>query len=786
MNVIAILLSCLSLTTAQGRMDSEEKKDSLAESVVTAAPKDFVPLRKMSFSSTTFYAEDMQEHGVRGIKDISALAPNLFIPDYGSRLTTPIYIRGIGSRTGSSPVGIYLDGVPVSEKSSFDFDLVDIERIDVMRGPQSTLYGKNSMGGLIRIFTKDPFEYEGTDLRIGTATRGDFNASVMHYHHPVKNFAFSGGFSYSHDGGFYRNEARNGEKVDKGDDLGARFRAILTASERTKFDLTVSYSLTDQGGYPYFHGDAIAYNRRSSYKRHMVNAGLNITHEVAGMTLNSVSGVQFLKDRMDMDQDFTAADIYSLLQKQNSRQVYEELTLKKRGRWSWISGITMSGQRMKTDGPVTFHRDGMEWLNGMIGEQAGKYMPEISAGTMTMKFDLQDRILGEELAFCGTFSTPTFEAAIFHQSEFADLFSVKGLKATLGLRLDYEQIRLHYDAGFNFTHSYALNGNLSMPGRDLVISMVPGQDYDVNSGFSDRLRSDNAEFVPKFSLMYERGRNNVYASVTRGFSSGGYNIQMFSEFMQTETQNAVKRDIASATAPVVENTPMIPAAAKEKVLGVLASMQNAESPDIASMVRYRPEHAWNWEAGSHLSLIGGKLAADMAAYWIDTEDLQLSKMADSGLGRVTVNSGKSRSIGAELSLTAQITGNLSAHASYGYTRARFRDDRDTFVPFTPRNTASAGGIYTVYLRNRTNSISLSADWHGLGRIYWTEDNSLWQDFYGTADSRITFRHGGSSLAVWAANIGGSRADAFRFVSMSKEFHQKINPFQAGIELTLKF
>ncbi len=786
MNVITILLSCLALAPVQGSTDTEEKRDSLAEAVVSAAPKDFVPLRKMSFSSTSFYAEDMQEHGIRGIKDISALAPNLFIPDYGSRLTTPIYIRGIGSRTGSSPVGIYLDGVPVSDKSSFDFDLVDIERIDVMRGPQSTLYGKNSMGGLIRIFTKDPLEYEGTDLRLGAATYGDFDASVMHYHHPVKNFAFSGGFSYSHDGGFYRNEARDGEKADRGDDFGARFRAILTASERTKFDLNVGYSLTDQGGYPYYYGDAIAYNRRSSYKRHLLNAGLNITHEVAGMTLNSVTGFQYLKDRMDMDQDFTASDIYSLMQKQNSRQVYEELTLKKSGRWSWITGITMSGQSMKTEGPVTFHSDGMAWLNGMISAQAEKYMPEISAGAMTMNFDLQDRILDEELAFGGTFSTPTVEAAIFHQSEFADLFSVRGLKATLGLRLDYEQSRLHYDAGFNFAHSYALNGNLSMPGREMVISMVPEQVYNVAARFEDKLRADNLELVPKFSLMYEHGRNNVYASVTRGFSSGGYNIQMFSELLQTETQNAVKRDIASATAPVVENTPMIPAAAKEKVLGVLASMQSTESPDIESMVRYRPEHAWNWEVGSHLSLIGGRLTADMAAYWIDTEDLQLSKMADSGLGRVTVNSGKSRSVGAEISLTAQLARNLSAHASYGYTDARFRDDRDAFVPFTPRNTASAGGIYTVYMRNRTNRISLSADWHGLGKIYWTEDNSLWQDFYGTVDSRLAFHHGDSSLAIWAANMGGSRADAFRFVSMSKEFHQKINPFQAGVELTLKF
>ena len=74
------------------------------------------------------------------------------MPDYGSKLTSPVYIRGIGSRINSPSVGLYVDNVPFFEKAAFDFDFFDIERIEILRGLLGTLYGRNSMGGLINIF----------------------------------------------------------------------------------------------------------------------------------------------------------------------------------------------------------------------------------------------------------------------------------------------------------------------------------------------------------------------------------------------------------------------------------------------------------------------------------------------------------------------------------------------------------------------------------------------------------------------------------------------------------
>ena len=152
------------------------------EVVVVATPKENRALRELPIASSRLTQSAMRAKQVTGIKSLTSLVPNLFIPDYGSRLTTAVYIRGIGSRINTPAVGLYVDNIPYIDKSAFDFNYADIEQIEVLRGPQSLLYGRNTMGGLIKVQTKSPFTYQGTDIRLGAATYGDYNASLTHYH----------------------------------------------------------------------------------------------------------------------------------------------------------------------------------------------------------------------------------------------------------------------------------------------------------------------------------------------------------------------------------------------------------------------------------------------------------------------------------------------------------------------------------------------------------------------------------------------------------------------------
>ena len=98
-----------------------------------------------------------------------------------------------------------------------------------------------------------------------------------------------------------------------------------------------------------------------------------------------------------------------------------------------------------------------------------------------------------------------------------------------------------------------------------------------------------------------------------------------------------------------------------------------ENPDAKSATVYKPEQTWNYEIGTHLNLLDGRLHADAAIFWLETRDQQISRFAPSGLGRETANAGKSRSQGAEVALTAAVATDFTLNASYGYTYATFKD-----------------------------------------------------------------------------------------------------------------
>ena len=103
------------------------------------------------------------------------------MPDYGSKLTSPVYIRGIGSRINSPSVGLYVDYVPYFEKAAFDFDFFDIKRIEVLRGPQGTLFGRNTMGGIVNIVTTSPMDYQGNHINLSAGNYGTYSLNAGHY-----------------------------------------------------------------------------------------------------------------------------------------------------------------------------------------------------------------------------------------------------------------------------------------------------------------------------------------------------------------------------------------------------------------------------------------------------------------------------------------------------------------------------------------------------------------------------------------------------------------------------
>ena len=217
----------------------------LDEVVVVAQPKEGLFLRQQPMSSSAFGMQDMQTLQVKSLGQLSDYVPSFVMPQYGSRLTSSMYIRGIGSRLNNSAVGIYYDHIPLMSKSAFNTHFYQLDRVDVLRGPQGTLYGGNSEGGIVRIYSKNPMNYQGTDvnLGLGMGLGQGRKAEVAHYHRPCDKFAFMVAGFYNSEDGFFHNTNLN-ESNDKIDEAGAKVRLMWKPSSRLTFDLTSDYQFT--------------------------------------------------------------------------------------------------------------------------------------------------------------------------------------------------------------------------------------------------------------------------------------------------------------------------------------------------------------------------------------------------------------------------------------------------------------------------------------------------------------------------------------------------------------
>lgn len=799
-------------------------------------------MRRQPASVSLLDRRQLEDMHIGSLKGASALTPNFFMPDYGSRLSSAVYIRGIGSRINSPAIGLYIDDVPVLDKSAFDFGLYDMQRLDILRGPQTTLYGSGTMGGVMKVYSRSPFDYQGTEIGMGYATRDNSRkVTFSRFSKASERFAWSfGGFYQGGDGFFYNDHT--GEKIDFTSGGGIRARFMLLTRRQWMLDMGLNFEISNEGAYPYYYKgradgqaedhpdqlDRINSNINGLYDRNMVRTSMNAAKKFSKVEVRSITSLQHLKDTMQMDQDFLSNDIYKLAQVQRNFTLTEDLLLKSRkpGRWQWISGLSASMMHSRTKAPVTFRQEGIDMLNGIINQNANTHMPVVQAGPMSMKFMFDDQIQAENLLFDNKFTTLDIQTGAFHQSTFHELFGVRGLNATVALRFNAETQSLRYASWYDFTHRYKLNGLLTMPSGNKEIPMVTAQDFHVVNGLYSSnygnggtglindtpVRDTHLELMPRIALHYDmEGLGNIYATVSRGYRSGGYNLQNISEVMRSLMTRDMMQDIRDVSIAVLQNQPQVPSDAKDKVAGILNAMAGTPDPDVAKTCTYNPEYAWNYEVGTHLNLLQGHLSLDASAYLSDIRDLQLSQMSETGLGRIMVNAGKSRSAGMELTMKARPVKDLVLQANYGYTHAVFREYSDydantnsivecdgNYVPFMPLHTMNVDASYTVRFKNELRrtlsgsnsflpvSMTFGANVSGAGRIYWTEQNDASQDFYSTLGARVSLDMHPLVISLWGRNLTNTRFNTFWFVSGQRAYEQHGKPVQVGLDAKLCF
>ena len=695
----------------------------------------------LTTSSTVLDKREVERNGIVTVRGVSNLVPNFFLPDYGSRMTSTIYIRGLGARIDQPSMGLNIDNVPVMCKENYDFDIADIVRVEMLRGPQSTLYGRNTMGGLMNIYTLSPMVWQGTRLMAELASHRSLKFSASHYARVNERLGIAGSIYHSSTKGQYKNKY-NGRYCDWEYQAAARLKLVWQPSPSLSMSNTLSATINRQGGYPYewVETGQISYNDTCFYRRTSLMDGLTITKCFDRWSLSSITSYQYINDNMTLDQDFTPMPYFTLTQARREHAVTQEMVARGKddSAYKWLVGAFGFYRRYKMDAPVTFKDTGIaELIEGHINK-VNPYYPVV--------WNERSFILGSR------FTNPTWGVALYHQSS----IDWQRFTFTAGLRLDYEHASLRH-------HSETHTGYKVMEAATGEVYL--SENIDINDGGS--LSKHFTELLPKFSITYHlptAGESSLYVSVSKGYKAGGFNTQMFSDVLQ------------------------------QRLMGIMGI---GAAYDINDIVGYKPEKAWNYEIGGHFESVNRRIKGDLALFYIDCRDRQMTIFPDgTTTGRIMTNAGKTRSVGAEASLSVNFTDYLGMNMSYGLCDARFvryndgkADYKDKHVPYCPQHTLFAQAFYTCNINSDSfwiQSITIDVNVKGTGEIYWNEANTLRQPFYALLGSSLTLTGKHNSLQLWGQNLTDTRYNTFYFVSIGHEFLQRGKGRMLGATLRVNF
>jgi iron complex outermembrane receptor protein len=393
-------------------IDLEETIVTL-EDVVVTAQKQEDDLQRVPFAITALSGKRLDEFRVWNIRDLTAIVPNLYSSNPGDNRNVTS-LRGITTTSYDPAVATYIDGVNQFSLDTYLAPLFDVERIEVLRGPQGTLYGRNAMGGVINIVTRQPSNDFG----------GYAEASIGSYHQQryslalrmplVKDKLFLGlAGMYEGTNGFYTNAYDNSD-FDKRHSITGNYYLKYVASPACSFTLNVKHHAHRNNGAFVLAGSrdeafenpfVLNQNSTTELVDNIFNSALNIEHHGQSFNFQSVSTYQsnYRYYKTGIDSDFSPADLFTIVNNYgrdwNRVQVYtQEFKLSSptasTSPLKWTAGTylyyqdnpTRQGFRLGADmGPGT---EGLTMISTSIGKNKGVAVYGQATYTITPSLDL--------------------------------------------------------------------------------------------------------------------------------------------------------------------------------------------------------------------------------------------------------------------------------------------------------------------------------------------------------------------------------------------------------------
>ena len=698
--LIAAPAAAQTATAADPQNADPQASDLTQNDVVVVARKREERLVDVPIAVTAISGETIAKLQATDLSGIQGAIPNVnLVQGRGSTSNANIFIRGIGQpdalQTFDPAVGVYVDGVYFSRIQGALFNLFDVDHIEVLRGPQGTLYGKNTIGGAVNIVSRKPDT--GTAKALANVTYGSYDQLLGNAYVSVPlitdKLAISVAGVYDKRDGTVTDPRTGRDYNDRNTQAG---RVILRATPTDRLELVMSGDYTRQRTRPTL-GYATApltnvlynaafvpiavpvvkpaypygpYHYRASTSlapgqgQRLDHYGLSLTVNYdlgGGFSATSITAARHLRPNYFIDFDATELEVADAFVGVVQKQWSQELQLKyDRGPLNGVVGLYY------LDEHVASHQESYD--DNYLQLQA---TPTLRLPLTFTRF-IDDRQRTRSYAAFGQLSYDLTER----------------LSVTGGLR--YTRDKKRYDRS---TQTRLAGGALSAPFR-FPASLPAPFNADDEQSFDAWTPSGTVSFKPSRDTL-------LYASASRGFKSGGFNGRVNGIGDVTQVVNGV--------------TAIVP--------------------------YFKPEKVWTYEAGAKGNFLDRRVQLSGDVFYSDYTDFQArvggGTTGIAGGSFPVVNAGKLRIWGIEAEMNVKPTTAWTIRSTFGYLNAKYRrfDDarrapafscnptgsRITCQPaFTPPITFSLGSDYAVPIGG--GSLTLGGDLRFVDKHYLSVDN----------------------------------------------------------------
>lgn len=632
------LAAALAVTVAAPAAAQTAKSDTVVEDtgtvedIVVTAQRRRERAQDVPIAITAFSAETLQARGIVNALDLTQFVPNLVgLNNTGLGTANAYYLRGIGNTesiaTFDPPVGTYVDDIYISRQNANNFNLFDVERVEVLRGPQGTLFGRNTTGGAINVVMRQPGERTGGYVEAGLGAydqkllRGGLDLPVG------ENFGFKLSGYWQEDDGWVRNTATN-ERLNNNNGWGVRLGMRAKISDSASW--TGSYTHTFADSTNVLNFDCNPANPTQCDGR-FATTGLRRSNDFGGRFVGRKDDFgNFNKATFDM---ITSNFAFQLSEKMNLSVITGWIDLGQKFALDFADGTSLPSLASPTP-PVRSFTPG-----GFVIANDGQHR----------QFTQELKLSGSALDGMVEYVTGVFYFKENNKTDFADLFNI-GATGPVGIPLvladrtlrntteawaGYAQVDVKpmeavtFTAGIRYTDevkTFRVRDNrFSCNDGSIEATCIDTINLRAPNGVAIPTQQRAKLWTPRFALSWKANDDLLlFASATNGFKSGGWNAR-----------------------------------------GTAAS----------ELLPFGPEKVWSYETGFKADLFDKRLRFNLTAFVVDVSGLQTPSAfvrPNGSIAFLTRNFADYLNKGIEAEFTARPTDALTLFGSLGYQDDKYQ------------------------------------------------------------------------------------------------------------------